>query len=139
MAYSHATRNPIEIVTSGKPFFYLHQVRGSTCSAEAFRNADEFVAATAALASLSWSESKNFDRHPLVITDAISAVSARLQMDIGYTTLPLYIDQTEFELNDRWQSDHVAKEAAAKVGMVHPGHQPKGPLAWLRGHFLRLV
>ena len=30
-------------------------------------------------------------------------------------------------------------EAAAKVGMVHPGHQPKGPLAWLRGHFLRLV
>ena len=139
MAYSHATRNPIEIVTSGKPFFYLHQVRGSTCSAEAFRNAAEFVAATAALASLSWSESKNFDRHPLVITDAISAVSARLQMDIGYTTLPLYIDQTEFELKDRWQSDQVAKEAAAKVGMVRPGHQSNGLLAWLRSHFLRLV
>lgn len=130
------TKSPIDIASSG-PFLCLHQVRGITLSAQAFRSAEEFVTATAAMARTMWSEGKN-DGHPLVINDVASAVGARLQMDSVHSTFPLYIDKTEFESDVRWQSDDVAKQAAAKIGLVRPVQQPKGPLAWLRSHFLRL-
>lgn len=126
------TNNPIAIVSSGKSFIHLYQVAGLTCSAQAYRNAEEFIAATAAMAGAKWSKNKNFDGNPLNVTDAASAVGACMQMDLGYPAFPLYIEQAEFESSDRWQRDEVVQKAAAMIGMAGTKQRPKGLLERLR-------